>query len=232
MRRSSSLLALAAAVALPCAARALPLLDDGLRAPDLGEPSLSLYDGGTLLAQATQPAKPAAKPAKPPPSSLDFDLLGEGKPAPKVDDKALKKRRSMLNAHQVIGFGIGVLELATVVVGQLNYDDKFNGPNTNKYKQTHQILAWTTVGLFLVNGTIALLAPVPLKTPHKGWDRTTVHKVAMFTALGLMLLEGALGYYTTTREGNLNQQTVATVHLGLGYGALLATGIGVGALVF
>jgi hypothetical protein len=223
---------LAALLALPCAARAAPLLDEGLRPPDLGAPSLSLYDAGTLVAQASQPAKPAAKPAKPPPSSLDFDLLGAETAAPKVDDKALKKRRAMLNAHQLIGFGIGALELATVVVGQLNYDDKFNGPNTNKYKQTHQILAWTTVGLFLVNGTLALLAPDPLKTPHKGWDRTTTHKVAMFTALGLMLLEGALGYYTTTREGNLDQQTVTTVHLGLGYGALLATGIGVGALVF
>jgi hypothetical protein len=41
-----------------------------------------------------------------------------------------------------------------------------------------------------------------------------------------------LGIWTSGREGNQNQQSVAMAHLVLGYVTLAAVGTGVGALVF
>jgi len=123
------------------------------------------------------------------------------------------------------------LELATTVVGQLNYDDKFGGANTNKYVQTHELLAFSTLAAFAVSGTLALLAPAPLK-PNEGFDRVTLHKYSMFTATALMATEAVLGVWTQSREGYLNQKGIAVAHLAIGYATLAAVGTGIGALVF
>jgi hypothetical protein len=123
------------------------------------------------------------------------------------------------------------MQLATTVVGQLNYSDRFGGPSTAQYQLSHAALAYTTLGLFVVNGAIALLAPSPV---HRGYgmDRVMVHRIAMFTAAAGMLAQGVLGVYTHQREGYLNQEKIGTAHLAIGYATLAAMATGVGVLVF
>ncbi len=219
--RITSLFVLAAGALSARPAQALGLLDeqlslDGHRRTDL-----------VVALAATSP-----KETDP---SLDFDLLGKPPPTiPSPDDATLKRRRSMLDLHQGLGLGLLGLQLATTVVGQLNYNDKYsaNAPVTARYQLTHKALAYSTLGVFAVNGTIALLAPrAPGKT-SRGFDRVTIHKLAMATAAAGMLAQGVLGYYTHQREGYLDQPSYARTHLAIGYATLAAVGIGVGVLVF
>jgi hypothetical protein len=222
-------------LALPAAGRAeLRLLDEALVPPTAG-PELSVT--GVLLDQAdatsSDPKGPApAAPASGDAAGMDFDLLGAAKPPPDTADAAaLRRRRTMLTAHQAIGFGLVGLQLATTVVGQLNYSDRFGGPSTARYQLTHATLAYSTLGIFALNATVALLAPSPVKRSY-GMDRVMVHRIAMFTAAAGMVGQGLLGAYTHQREGYLNQEKLATAHLAIGYGTLAAMAIGVGALVF
>jgi hypothetical protein len=182
--------------------------------------------GGTPVGAPTQPSL-----TPPAPPSLDFDLLGTAKPVPQVDDQKLRLRRTLLDWHQGIGLGMVGLQLATTVVGQLNYDDKFGGKNTNKYAQPHALLAYSTFVTFIAAGTLALIAPAAPER-RDGFDRISLHKIAMFTATGGMAAQVVLGIWTSGREGNLNQQSIATAHLVLGYVTLAAVLTGVGALVF
>lgn len=164
--------------------------------------------------------------------SLDFDLLGAAKPPPEpADSGALRLRRKMLGVHQGIGLGLLGLQLATTAAGQLNYSDRFpTGPDTGRYKLSHQALAYTTLGVFAVNGALALLAP-SAKTP-KRLDRVMVHRIAMFTAAAGMATQAVLGIQTRERVGRLDQERLATVHLAVGYATLAAVLTGVGAIVF
>jgi hypothetical protein len=178
-----------------------------------------------------QPAKPKAE-TKPKPGPLDFDLLGAPpKEAQKVDEKALRLRRTMLTWHQGVGIGMFALQLATTAVGQLNYNDKFGGDNTGKYAQPHAILAYSTFAAFAATAALALLAPEPVER-NEGIDRVTVHKIAMFTAAAGMVAQAVLGIWTQSREGYLNQKTVGTAHLAVGYFTLAAVSVGIGVLVF
>jgi hypothetical protein len=219
-------------LALPTAGRAeLRLLDEAL-APPTARPDLSVT--GVLLDEAKPAPAPTTTPAAPASgdaSGMSFDLLGEAKPPPDTADAGeLRLRRKMLTAHQAIGFGLVGLQLTTTVVGQLNYSDRFGGPSTARYQLSHAALAYTTLGLFAVNATVALLAPSPVKRSY-GMDRVMVHRIAMFTAAAGMVAQGVLGVYTHQREGYLNQEKLATTHLAIGYGTLAAMAIGVGALV-
>jgi hypothetical protein len=205
---------LALATLLPLGARAEPrLLDAELRPP--------------LAALALAAAEP-------PPGSMDFDLLGEAKPPPPApDQRRMARRRKMLTWHQGIGLGLLGLQLATTTVGQLNYSDRFaGGPSTARYRTTHAALAYTNVAVFALNGTLALLAPNAAAKQDRGFDRVTQHKWAMFTAAAGMLTQGALGIYTSRREGFQDQERFATIHLAIGYATLAAIGYGVGAIVF
>ncbi len=180
---------------------------------------------------AKQGSKPSAEspPAQPP--SLDFDLLGAPQKAVVVDQGALERRRTMLTWHQGVGLGMFALQLATTVVGQLNYTDKFGGDNTGKYVQPHAILAFSTLAAFAAAGTLALLAPKPIQR-DEGFDRVSLHKWSMFVATAGMVAQGALGIWAQSREGYLNQQGIATAHLVIGYVTLAAVTTGVSALVF
>lgn len=188
-----------------------------------------------LAQEGTETPPPGAPPqtdlAPPKAPSLDFDLLGAAKPVPQVDDQALRLRRTLLDWHQGVGLAMVGLQLATTLVGQLNYDDKFGGPNTNKYAQAHALLAYSTFAAFVAAGTLALVAPAAPER-RDGFDRISLHKIAMFTATGGMVAQAVLGIWTTGREGYLNQQSIATAHLAIGYVTLAAVLTGVGALVF
>jgi hypothetical protein len=252
-------IALAMAVTAPLAARAdLRLLDDDLRPPNLRSIALVRLAAaeqpapkdGKAPAEAQPPAatKPPAEgkspdaakpkePAKPSGSDaatgLDFDLLGEGKaPAMPPEDKTMKKRRKMLGIHQTMGIGLFGLQVATTVVGQLNYNDKFGDSNTGKYKTSHQVLAYSTLAAFAATGAIALLAPDAPSKPDRGFDRVSLHKLSMFTAAAGMAAQVALGLYTASREGYENKQDYGRAHLVVGYATLAAMVTGVSAIVF
>ncbi len=226
-------LALAAVLLAPLPARALRLLDeelslDGDPAPDLRVASAAApAAAASSAAAATTTAAPARDP------SLDFDLLGT--PPPVVAspyDAVLKRRRSMLNVHQGLGLALVGLQLSTTVMGQLNYSDLY-GPNpTARFRTTHQVLAYTTLGVFAANGLIALLAPRdPLKRSD-GFDRTTLHKIGMAVAAAGMVAQGVLGAVTHARDGYLDQPAYARAHLILGYATFAAVSVAVGSIVF
>jgi hypothetical protein len=225
--RLGAVTALALAAVAPGRSAALPLL----------EAELSLDHGPARLdhgpAAALALAASEAPPAEPAPS-LDFDLLGAPPPvAPRADDAVLKRRRSMLEWHQGVGLGLLGLQLATTVVGQLSYLDKFgaNAPVTGRYERSHQALAYATVGAFAVNGMIALLTPRAPDQRSEGFDRVTLHKLGMAVATAGMIAQGVLGIYTAQREGFLDQPGLARAHLVIGYATLAAVGVAVGALV-
>ncbi len=224
----------AAAVALallaPVPARALRLLDEELSLDGRAVPDLR-------VASAAAPASPssaaAASTTEARDPSLDFDLLGT--PPPVVAspyDAVLKRRRSMLNVHQGLGLALVGLQLSTTVMGQLNYSDLY-GPNpTARFRTTHQVLAYTTLGVFAANGLIALLAPRdPLKRSD-GFDRTTLHKIGMAVAAAGMVAQGVLGAVTHARDGYLDQPAYARAHLILGYATFAAVSVAVGSIVF
>ncbi len=224
-----ALAALAVALGLaPRPALALRLLDE----------ELSLELGG-----ASGDAAPRARAdlrvalAAAPPSggdSTDFDLLGKPPKPPdtSVEDARMRKRHKLLQAHQRVGLGMLALETATVVVGQLSYNDKFGTANTGRYVLGHKVLAYSTFGLFAVGGTLALLAPRPAHKPDRGWDRVRIHKLGMLLATAGMIAQAVVGIETRNREGYLDQKSLAQTHLAIGYATLAATGIAVGALVF
>lgn len=227
-RTARILLALAALLGLPRPASA------GL----LPEPELELtLDASLLVAAAPKEQKPPEKPKaapKPADTSLDFDLLGTPAPPPiKFDEAKMKQRRTMLDLHQKVGFGLLGLQLATTVVGQLNYSDKYgtHPPVTGQYELPHTVLAYSTLAVFAVNGAIAVLAPSnPVKKDQ--YDRMTVHKVGMALATVGMIAQGVVGIRADRLEGRIDQASVAKTHLAIGYATLAAVGVAVGALIF
>jgi hypothetical protein len=165
-------------------------------------------------------------------TSLDFDILGTSKALPVIDDRALRLRRNMLTVHQGVGMGLFGLQLATTVVGQLNYSDRFaGGPSTGRYERSHAILAYSTLAAFASAGALALFAPSPLNR-SEGWDRARIHKWSMATAAAGMLAQGVLGIATSGREGHSNQSGLAAAHLAIGYVTMAAVTAGVSALIF
>jgi len=160
-----------------------------------------------------------------------FDLLGVPPNTQKVNEDALRLRRTMLTVHQGVGLGMFALQLSTTIVGQLNYNDKFGGDNTSKYVQAHDILAYSTLASFAAAATLAWFAPKPIKR-GEGFDRVSLHKASMLAATLGMLAEGTLGIWTQSREGYLNQKSIGTAHLAIGYVTLAAVTVGISALVF
>jgi hypothetical protein len=256
-RAASRALLLAAALAAPASGDARPSLleaelrlrprpslaarqaqgerDAGEDARDAGEPGRRADDPDSARAEGAEPRPDGASPEESAPgdaSSLDFDLLGEPpKPPAPADAHALRRRRAMLGAHQALGLGLVGVQLATTAVGQLSYSDRFHGgPSTGRYELTHKVLAYSTVGVFAVNGALALLAPSPGKAPRK-LDRVMAHRIALFTAAAGIAAQAVLGIATRDREGYLDQERLATWHLAIGYATLAATGVGVGVLV-
>jgi hypothetical protein len=207
-----------------------------------------------LLAQADAPAPAAtaapepapaaaatpelAAPVKPP---LDFDLLGApaapatpaANEAP-VDESTIFKRRGMFQVHQAIGISLLVLDLTTVVLGQLNYRDRFGGggERSGRFSRAHSAFAYTTFALFVTNGLIALLAPVPPGRQSQGFDRTMLHRVSMLAAAACLVTQIVLGIVTVERAGRVDQQDLAKVHLFVGYGTFAALAVGAAAMVF
>jgi hypothetical protein len=169
---------------------------------------------------------------------LDFDLLGDKKdqpPSPEALEVAHQQqvRRAFLSFHQVIGLSTLTMLAATVIVGQLNYLDRFAGgaPNTARWEVPHEVLATATLVGFATTGAVGLLAPKPDDKP-RGFDTTAVHKICMGAAALGMAAELALGFYTAGHEGLANQKQLAEVHQYIGFSTFGFMTIGAGAFIF
>jgi hypothetical protein len=189
------------------------------------------------------PQPPAKKPAdavdeggassRPP---LDFDFFG-GQPGAAGENKTdtentgesanraaqAQTRRWMLKTHQVLGIATWLSMVATVTVGQLNYNELYGGGGGgNQWQTPHRALVISTSALFAAAATFAILAPTPYKKPLH-LDTGLIHRVAVIGATVGMVTEGVLGWITTHQAdaGNPhNLRTMARTHQIVGYTTL------------
>jgi cytochrome b561 len=165
---------------------------------------------------------------------LDFDFFGgqsaapsEGGQVPLAAEPDLAKevqtRRWMLKVHQTLGITTWLSMLATVIVGQLNYNQLYGGGGgSNKWQNPHRALVISTSTLFAATATFSLLAPTPYKKPLR-FDTGLVHRIAVIGATLGMVTEVVLGWITTHQAdaGNPhNLRTMAKAHQIVGYSTL------------
>ena len=200
-------------------------------------------------AQAQGPAPQAPQQPPPPPTppegrsaqspDQDFNLL----PPEKAPDEAtkqrdlelmhdLQRRRTMLQLHQIGGYATLATVTAAVVLGQINYLDKYaGGGDTGKWVTPHAIAAFTAAGVFTATGLLAVLAPSPLEKPVR-LDTVTLHKIAMAVATAGFVAQVVLGPITASKEGQVSQRDFALAHQIIGYTTLAATYTGFLVLTF
>ncbi len=201
-----------------------------------------LADAGQAQAPEQQP--PPAPPTPPegraaPAPDQDFDLLAPQKApdeAAKERDlmlmQQLRLRRTMLQLHQLGGYATMATVTAAVVLGQINYLDKYGGGgDTGRWIVPHAIAAFTAAGVFTATGLLAVLAPSPLEKPLRV-DTATLHKIAMAVAAAGMAAQVVLGPITASKEGQLSQRDFALAHQIIGYTTLVATYAGFLVLTF
>jgi hypothetical protein len=181
---------------------------------------------------AEKPAATEGEAQKPP---LDFDFFG-GQPGAagesktdagnvgEADDLAAKAqtRRWMLKTHQVLGILTWLSMVATVTVGQLNYNELYGGGGHNTWQTPHRALVISTSTLFAAAATFSIFAPTPYKKPLH-LDTGFIHRVAVIGATLGMVTEGVLGWITTHQAdaGNPhNLRTMARTHQIVGYTTL------------
>ena len=201
-------------------------------------------------AQGTQPAPqepvpqaapPAGQPEgrMPAPPDQDFDLLAPQK-APDEATRArdvelmrqLGRRRTMLRLHQLGGYATMATLTVAVVLGQINYLDKYGGGgDTGRWITPHAIAAFTAAGVFTATGLLAILAPSPLEKPAHV-DTVTLHRIAMAVATAGMVAQVVLGPITASKEGRVSQRDFALAHQIVGYSTLVATYTGFLVLTF
>lgn len=178
---------------------------------------------GTARAQEAPSPAPAPSPSSGG-GDFDFDFAEPQKEDPDAArraldiDKKVRLRRNMLTAHQVFGFTTLALLAATLVVGTLNYVDKFDGDFTNRYAGPHLGLAVASSATFTTGALLGLLAPNPYPKPVK-LDAALFHKIFMATAAACFVTQLILGPVSASREGHLDQPDLALAHLVVGYGA-------------
>jgi hypothetical protein len=201
--------------------------------------SVETSDSAAARPPPEEPAPPLAPVAVTP--SLNFDLLDEPGTEPKTPlqplrdpaiDAMVKRRRAMLHVHQALGFATWAGLAATEVVGQLAFNDKYRGGgDTGRYTKIHLGLALGTTALFSTVALLGVLAPVPYEK-HSGFDTATLHKIMMAVATAGMLTQVALGIYTNSRDGNLDQRAFAQAHQIVGYATWGAMTVGAVTLFF
>jgi hypothetical protein len=205
----------------PPAEPAAPAATDSGQAPE-NKPAAHTPAAGAQSPDAQKPA-------------LDFDFFGgpaggTAAAGGSSDAEALelsrqsRTRRWMLRTHQVLGITTWASMLATVIVGQLNYNRLYGdpGPDPNKWQTPHRGLVISTSVLFAATATFAILAPTPHKKPLR-FDTGLVHRIAVIGATLGMVTEGVLGWITTHQAdaGNPhNLRGMALTHQIVGYATL------------
>ena len=191
-----------------------------------------------MIATVVLAASVALASASKPPGN-DFDLLPKEGPLSAAAiarqrelELQLQKRRTMLRYHQIGGFlTVGTLA-ATVVLGQLDYLDKYGGHgDVGTYHGWHHWMAAATATIFAGTAALAVFAPSPVARPTR-IDTATVHKIAMTVAAVGMATQIVLGIVTASKEGQASQRDFALAHQIVGYTTLAATLTGFTVLTF
>ncbi|TMB40156.1 MAG: hypothetical protein E6J62_00580 [Deltaproteobacteria bacterium] len=201
-------------------------------------PTLLSLREAALLAQSS-PQSQGTEPPKTKPPDDDFNLLA---PEKKPDAAALasqariqsevNRRRTLLRLHQIGGYATLATMTATVVLGQLNYIDKYGGGgDIGTYRTPHTLVAYTAAGVFAATGILSVLAPNPFEKPLR-LDTATLHKATMIVATAGMATQIVLGILTAGKEGTLAQRNFAVAHQIVGYTTLAATAAGFLVLTF
>ncbi|MGB8930967.1 MAG: hypothetical protein WCC48_06925, partial [Anaeromyxobacteraceae bacterium] len=168
----------------------------------------------------------------PPPPPLQELLLAQPPARDVALEASAERRRALLTAHQAAGIAAWALMGATVVVGQLDYNDLYGGGGgTQRYQSSHRTLVAASTATFAFTGILALAAPGPGPGQRRA-GTSTVHKSAMaITTLGI-LSEIVLGLWTARAPGNVDQPRLARAHQALGYATFGAMTVGAVTLVF
>jgi len=193
----------------------------------------------TTAPATTAPATTAPATTAPATGSddLSFNLLDDGpKESPEkaqaqaaaaqATERKAKIRRQMLTVHQAFGFTTLAALAATLVIGQLNYQDQYvNGQFSGRFERPHLGLGIGTTALFATTGALALFSPDPYEKKYR-LDTAMVHRVSMALATAGMVTQMILGPITSFRVGYTNQSRLALGHLITGYAtfAFMATG--------
>src|SRR5262249_43581593 len=120
----------------------------------------------------------------------------------------------------------------TVVLGQLNYSDKYGGGgDTGKYYMWHRWVAISSATIFAGTAALAVFAPSPIAKQVR-LDTATLHKISMSVASAGMIAPIVLGCVTASKEGQPVQRDFALAHQIIGYTTLAATATGFAVLTF
>ncbi|HMU38237.1 MAG TPA: hypothetical protein PKE31_04435 [Pseudomonadota bacterium] len=189
----------------------------------------------SVPSSASSSSSGSANPAESSGAETDFsfDLLPKAPPktpegvaqVQEIERKS-RIRRGMLRTHLVLGIATMATMAATLVVGQLNYQDQFvNGDFSGRYETPHFVLGLGATTLFTANAALALFSPDPYKKKYR-LDTVMVHRIAEGLAAAGMVTQIALGLVTSARVGRLDQPNLALAHLVTGYAtyAFMATG--------
>ena len=224
------------ALAGPAAALPATSLDAGwegatrsaaLRAPALSPPLLAL-----AAAEDGEKKAPEGQPAEEPKKKGDdgFDLFGDTaqRQADLADpalEKDIRKRRSMLKTHQILGLTTLGLMTATAVVGQLNYANTYgsHADGDDTWRVPHQVLSYTTAASFATTAYFSVFAPEPIERESRGLDTAEIHQILVLGATAGMLAQAGLGVSAAraadaghpTRPGDL-----AEIHQVIGWSTL------------
>ncbi len=174
----------------------------------------------TTSADTRQAASQATAPL-----NFNFDMLAEPAQADSPEARLRNDRiqhqadtrRLILTLHTYIGYALLAAMTATVVLGQLNYNDKFAGGGyTNRYDTAHEVSSLVSTGLFATNGILALVAPTPYPKPGR-WDTARIHRIFEAAATAGMVADIVLGPISETKYGQVNERDFANAHLAIGY---------------
>ena len=189
---------------------------------------LSLQGAQEAPAGQSQPSESGDVDLLPKPAAPDLQEVARQREL----ESQLQKRRTMLQLHQVGGMLTLATLGATVVFGQLNYNDKYGGGgDTGRWYDWHKYFAFTSAAIFAATGALAVFAPSPLPKPAR-LDTATLHKVAMGVATAGMVAQIALGIITAGKGGSVSQRDYALAHQIVGYTTFAATAVGFGVLTF
>jgi hypothetical protein len=143
--------------------------------------------------------------------------------------QAVSRRRTMLSLHQGLGLGMAGGLVATTLVGQANFNDRYRGGGDDgTWKTLHRGLVVGTSALFATVAVMGVLAPEPYPKPLR-FDTLLMHKIFMSLATAGMVTQVVLGLITASsaQEGQVSQVRFATAHQVVGYATLGFTSAGV-----
>ncbi len=144
-------------------------------------------------------------------SVFDFPLTEDGR------EKEMHLRRTMLTAHQIGGFTTLAAMLATVVVGQMIYND-YPNRTSNNMRNLKSTLASTTIFLYFGTASLSVFTPPPM-VRHKEWSTISTHKLLGTVHFTGMILTPLLASYIggDERPGSSISRNAETLHMISGY---------------